>query len=546
MPPRTRIVSLAAALSCLARRKLALSLPLVASVLLVGAGQASAATLKVCPSGCSYSEIAPALAVANNGDTIKLAAGTYRGGVTIDVSVKLVGAGAGATVIRGGASVLTIGTIGATSEPTVSIDRVTITGGVARSSPESVAFYGEDGVSAAGGGIEIPPNADFDGGATVTITNSAITANRVAPTHTISSRYVSCPDGPCPFALAEGGGIDNWGTLTLAHTTISDNRVGSASGLSIVASDANAGAINSRGALTIRDSTISGNRASATAPNGRFADSGAIFAESGTLTMTNSTVTNNSATLKASLPDSVDLLAIAGAIHIGGRTSATIRNSTVAENSVSMTNTVGNANAWSGGLHTDVNFKLSNGVIADNSVTATALPGSSGNAAGDSGAGEMGGKITNTRMTGNSVTVSSATADANALAGAAIFTGSMTNSAVSDNHVRGSSPNGTVSVLAGGLMAGEGVTLRNTTVSDNTGHASGLTGSAQGGGIFDAAVPNGPPGGQLTLTNSRVTRNALSGDPSITLQGGGLFLRNPLTLTNSVIANNTPDQCDGC
>jgi hypothetical protein len=215
----------------------------------------------------------------------------------------------------------------------VSIDGVTITGGVARSSPESVPFVGEEGVFALGGGIEIPPNADFSGGAKVTISNSVITGNRVAPTHTLPFGP-PCPDGPCPFALAAGGGIDNWGTLTLANTTVSDNRVGSASGLSSLASDAEGGGIkNWLSALTISNSVISGNVARASAPNGRFADAGAIFAQGGTLTMSNSSVTNNSATLAASLPNTFDLLAIAGGIHIGGNASATIRNSTISGNS---------------------------------------------------------------------------------------------------------------------------------------------------------------------------------------------------------------------
>src|SRR3954454_946256 len=70
-----------------------------------------------------------AVDAAHNGDTISIAPGTYAGGVTIDVSVKLVGAGSGSTIISGGGSVLTIGTFGASSEPTVSIEGVTITGG---------------------------------------------------------------------------------------------------------------------------------------------------------------------------------------------------------------------------------------------------------------------------------------------------------------------------------------------------------------------------------------------------------------------------------
>ena len=50
----------------------------------------------------------PALAAAHRGDTITIGPGTYAGGVTIDVSVKLV-AGSGATIISGGGPVLTIG-----------------------------------------------------------------------------------------------------------------------------------------------------------------------------------------------------------------------------------------------------------------------------------------------------------------------------------------------------------------------------------------------------------------------------------------------------
>jgi hypothetical protein len=532
--------------------RLVMSVLVVVAVLLFGAGPVMAgptpdSTLKVCPSGCPYSEIAPALAVAKSGDTIKLAAGTYAGGVTIAASVNLVGAGSASTIIRGGGPVLTIGTFGASGGPTVSIQGVTITGGVTRSSPQSASFTGEEGVLALGGGVEIPPNADFTGGATVTISNSAITGNRVAPTHALPLGP-PCPDGPCPFASAAGGGIDTWGKLTLANTTVTGNLVGSASGLSTVASDAEGGAIkNWLNDLTISNTTISGNRASATAPNGRFADAGGVFVQGGGLTMSNSLVMNNTATLNASLPKGVDMLAIAGGIHIGGGASAAIRTTTISDNSASMTNTSGDAIAFSGGVHTDVSFELSDDVIANNRVTSAALPGSSGNAFGDSGAGEMSGKISNTRFTGNSVTVRSAAADAIASAGAAIFAGSMTNSVVSGNQVHGSSPHGSVFVAGGGLQAGDaGITLRSTTVSGNVGDARGLTGSAQGGGIFDVAVPDGPPGGPLVLTNSTVTRNVLTGGAAVTLQGGGVFARNPVTLTHSVIAGNTPDQCDGC
>ena len=181
--------------------------------------------------GC-YATIQAAVDAAHDGDTIAVEPGTFAGAITIDVSIKLAGAGAGRTIISGGGPVLTIGEFGAATEPTVSIEGVTITGGVTRSSPESEPFTGQEGVFAAGGGVEIPPNADFSGGATVTITNSVITGNRVAPSDTVPGD-VQCPGGdPCPFAFAGGGGIDSWGTLTLANTRVSNNRVGSASALS--------------------------------------------------------------------------------------------------------------------------------------------------------------------------------------------------------------------------------------------------------------------------------------------------------------------------
>jgi hypothetical protein len=518
--------------------------------LLVGADRASATTLNVCQSGCPYSQIAPALAAANDGDTIKIGPGTYAGGLTIDVSVKLVGAGADSTTIRGGGPVLTIGEFGAASEPTVSIDGVRITGGVTRSSPESVPFTGEEGVFAAGGGVEIPPNADFSGGATVKIRNSVITDNRVAPTDT-APFGPPCPGGPCPFALAGGGGIDSWGTLTLVHTMISNNRVGSASGLSTLASDADGGAItNWLGPLTIRRSVIHGNQASATGPNGRFAEAGAIYTSGPRMTVSKSSVTDNSAALAASLPNSVELLAVGGGFQVTSDVSvAKIINTTVSGNSVNMTNSVGDAEAFSGGIHVglDVDFKLRNSVVADNRVESATRGGSLGDAEGDSGAGELLGKITKTRFTGNTVTVSSAGGDATAFAGAVIDFGSIAHSVVSDNHVEVSSA-GTTFAGGGGLVVDEpGLTLRNTAVSRNTVDASGQSGHARGGGIFDARVPQGPPGGPLTLVNSSVTGNVLTGSAGLTIQGGGIYIRNhPLTLTHSIIANNSPDQCFGC
>jgi hypothetical protein len=122
----------------------------------------------------------------------------------------------------------------------------------------------------------------------------------------------------------------------------------------------------------------------------------------------------------------------------------------------------------------------------------------------------------------------------------------MMSSVISGNHVSALSPNGTVFLVGGGIQSGGPLTLRNSRVSENTGDATGLSGTAQGGGIFAGDIENGPPVGPLNLTNSSITHNVLSGSSGITLQGGGVFTTHPVTLRNSIIAQNTPDQCYGC
>jgi hypothetical protein len=500
-------------------------------------------------SGCIRT-IQAALDAAHDGDTIHVGPGTFAGGLTITKSVRLVGSSAPSTVIRGGGTVMTIGTFGATVEPTVLISGVTITGGISRSSPLSVAWTGEEGVIALGGGVEIPSNADFSGGATVTIADSVIRGNRVAAANTVPSGGAGCPDGPCPSALAGGGGIDNWGSLTLKNTIVADNKVGTASGLSALASDADAGGIMSwQGSLILDESTVSGNQASATAPNGRFAEAGGIFALGGTMTITESAVTDNHASLEAALPDSVDLAAIGGGMHIGGGVStASITGTTISGNTISMTNTVGYGNAFSGGIHSDIETELHGDVIADNHVISTSLAGSASVAFGDSGAGELlSGMLTDTRFSGNSVTVGSSGVFAGAIAGAIVFRGGLQNVVITDNHVVVSAPNGGVFAAGGGLVEDwGGVSLIDSSVTRNSVDVTGLSGSALGGGIFDAAIENGPPGGPLLLTGSRVERNVASGSPAIDVQGGGIFTDNVVTLNDSVIAKNAPDQCVGC
>ncbi len=516
--------------------RLALLVPAVAVLVpVVGMAQASAATVDVCPSGCPYTQLAPALAAAQSGDTITIGPGTYGGGVTIAVSVKLVGAGPGATIISGGGPVLTIGLPGAPSEPTVTIDGLTVTGGVTIGN--LTPFSGR------GGGIYIPRAAGPSTGATVTIRNSVVRGNSVAPRVAIES-----DDPCCPFADSGGGGISNDGTLTLDHTLVSDNRADPGGGL---ASNAIGGGILNRalGSLTLKNSVVSDNHAVVTAPNGRFAPGGGIAVVGGTLTIDHSRVSHNTADASSAVPIGVEQEATAGGIQVQENATATIRSTAITGNSVSSTNTIGDAIAFSGGLHADGPIVLRDSTVSDNSAAGTTA---GGRADADSGAGEINvdATISNTRFTGNSVTATSSAGVAHG-AGGGILTAASEGMRISDSVVIGNRVTATTtsgsSTVDGGGIANIGVlTLRNASVSDNSGTASGPDGAIRGGGIFVGSVPDGPPSPRLSLVDSAVTHNTLTASPGITVQGGGLFTLFPVTLTDSVIAQNVPDECYGC
>ena len=122
------------------------------------------------------STLQAAVNAAHDGDTIHVGSGTFVGGVTIDKSIALVGAGSNLTTISGGGPVLTIFRETHPDQLSVSIRGVTVTGGVNDSEPDPQVT--------SGGGIWIPvaqlPVPPFNGtGATVELTDSVVTDNTV-------------------------------------------------------------------------------------------------------------------------------------------------------------------------------------------------------------------------------------------------------------------------------------------------------------------------------------------------------------------------------
>ena len=520
-------------------------------------------------SGC-YKTVQAAVDAARSGDTVRLGRGTFAGGVTIRASIHVVGAGARLTTIRGGGPVLTIGAFGAAREPSVSITGVEVTGGVTHSSVQSPAVVGKAGVLALGGGIEVPPGRGFSDGATVTIRDSVITRNLVAPSASVQS---GLPCGSaCPFALAGGGGVDNWGSMTIINTAVSDNRAGGP-----LTSDADAGGIFSpQGHLTLRRSVVTGNRALVSRPHGRFAEGGGVDISStpfflrprqqiSTLTIDASRITANAVRLNEGFPSDIEAHANTGGVLIAGDDDctkptsgcvrATIRQSLVSGNTATASNTAGDATGFGGGIVVDGSLVLSTSLVRDNRVRVTVPAGSTAGASGDSAGIGMGGyaTITDSRLIGNSVSVTAPGGTASAMfaaisAGNGTFATTITHSDISRNQLAASTASGSAIAQGAGIghLGGAPFVLQDTDVARNIASANGPSGTDQGGGIWNGSLDPTSSLGPLRLIDSTVAQNVLNASAGITAQGGGIFTIAKPSIRHTTIAHNRPDQCHGC
>jgi hypothetical protein len=511
---------------------------LALSAVLAGSGAGRTLAAPVCVSGghgC-YSTIQAAVDAAAAGDRITVAPGTYAGGVVIGKSIELTGAGAAATVISGGGPVLTIPSPSASGQPTVSIARVTIRDGDNASDPTFVV----------GGGVLIPPAPGGATGATVTISDSVITGNRAAP-RVAAPVGPPCPGGPCGFARGDGGGIANWGILTLLRTTVSKNLAGGP-----VASDSHGGGIWSAGVgtLTLKNSAITGNESAVTPPNGRFAIGGGVYIQDGGgLTVVNSAVTGNTVSLRSLLGGGLEMIANGGGIHVGDGSIATIDNTRIDGNTLLVDDRAGQPSGFDAGMIVGLStLTLRNSTVSDNRViayvAATDVNGASGSALEFAGATT----IDNTRVSGNSTVVTSTSGNAAALGAISAFgqeRSVISNSAIDGNTVSASTATGAATVQGAGVANNGLLELRNVRVTRNTAIARGPSGFAEGAGIWNGVLFNPPPV-QLVLVNTRVAQNTIAATPPISIQGAGLFTQFPVTLTNSRIAENAPDDCAGC
>ncbi len=259
--------------------------------------------------------IGHAISLAHSGDSIMVAAATYKENLTIGLSLTLIGAGASTTIIDGG-YITTVVNI-SKADADVVLSRVTIQHG-SSAYGGGIVNYGILTIKAStisgnrapgihgglGGGI-------YNGG-TLTINNSTLSGNVEEGrsgdigggggifnrgTLTINNSTLSGNS-----AGGTGGGIDNSGTLTIHNSTLSGNK--GSSGVNVIG---DGGGIFNRGTLTINNSTLSGNSAGGT---------GGGIDNSGTLTIHNSTLSGNKAS--------------SGVGGINNRVTATLQNSIVA------------------------------------------------------------------------------------------------------------------------------------------------------------------------------------------------------------------------
>ena len=491
-----------------------------AAIALIAAGSAvsarNARTLCVGKGPKCFPTLAAALAAAHDGDTVQLGPGIYAGGVTIDASINLVGAGAGRTIIKGGGPVLTIFRDSDPAGLNVAIDGVTITGGVNTNQPDPTVTFG-GGVSIPVAQLAAPP---FNGtGATVSISNSEITDNVVDSTSVIPPGFVC---GPQECGFNDGGGIANGGVLTLTNTRVTNNTAGSTSSVISAASDAGSGGIDNRSpaTLVLHHSVVSGNRTVVNGPIADSADSGGI-SSGGAIDVEDSVISDNTAQFAGSVVENSEENADAGGVLFDENDApATFRNVQITGNRAVSTNTSSGSTPGAFG----------GGVVAFSS-----------------------GSFDHVLLQGNSVVVNgtdSAIADGGGMEVDAPVT--MTDSVVTLNSLIVNAPGGAVGFGGGIAMYGGDLTLVRTAVVANAisahgGLTQGFPAGSYGGGISNGAPDAlGVPSANLTLTDSIVSGNLLSGSQGYALQGGGVYNTGAVTQMGTSISGNKPDNCSGC
>ncbi len=309
-------------------------------------------------------------------------------------------------------------------------------------------------------------------------------------------------------APADGGAIANSGMLSVADCTFSGNSAAYVLGEgSSTEGHGSGGGIENSGTLSVSDATFSGNSAMA---SGYSAADGGGIASSGTLSVAASTFSGNSATDISVARYGADGAASGGGIENSGTLSIT--NTMFSGNS-----TTGSLPGFGGAIGNNGTLSVSNSTLSGNSVTGSS--GGSGGGIANSGTLAVNGST----FSGNAAICQSCMSGVGS-DGGGIFNGttlSIANSTFSGNSATGSSSS------AGGAIATVGsasiyyITAADNSAASGGGIASGITLVGAGQSNVTDSIFQNTQGGNVSAAAGGVFdslgHNLFSDDPDITL-----------------------------
>ncbi len=496
------------------RKMISLVAMLVLSVFLLGVGLSfphatRAANLCVAPGGAGgcYSAIQSAINAASDGDTVRVAQGTYPEAITITKSINLEGgwnsdfsARDWDTYITTIDAQRTASVIKVSGHVTVTIEGFTITGGDASS--DHLGW---------GGGIKVEGDV-IHGNANVTIAHNVIT-NNIACTHNLCQ--------------GEGGGIH----IRAANAVIENN--------TIISNTARTNASNMSGTgggvaamwqadVTLTGNTIMSNTAAYSSTGYARGEGGGVYGYSNALTMRNNEVAYNIAAQHG--------LGYGGGVYAGG----SLYDNNIHDNVGSV-----DGEGWGGGVYAIYAPEIEGNTISSNSASQ-AVGG------GDGWGGGVYGhylRLSDNTITGNG-----------ARQGGGVYLDNYPSTTVQANTISGNRAMGSVCSSGMDMDGGGGILSKNRDADIVGNTISNNTSLCMGGGIFITADGESNLSGNEIISNTAQAGGGVAVYTTTTtieqnrivdnigfVWGGGVYLVGTadVTLNRNLVADNSAEGAFG-
>ena len=312
------------------------------------------------------------------------------------------------------------------------------------------------------------------------------------------------------------------GSLTVEKLTLQNGNLSNDSGAGDLRNAGAAILLASTGSLTINDCRIQENTTA-----GAFSSGGAVASVSGAITITGSLFRNNSTTGDSAPGGAV--FSVSGAVQVSS--SSFIQNSTtgassgggavaVASAGLTVTDSLCNENFTQNTASPGGAILTSSGSV---SITSSSFKGNS-TATADSGGGAIFSKTGPLLIDSTWLRENQTQADGSPGSAVAVDSASVTlrRSTIADNFTAGTFSGGALASLSGTIIASQ------VTFSGNATLGTGSTGAA-----IHAE------GGQITLSQSTLTRNNAGRNAQAAISGGAIFATGTsVTIENSIIADN--------